>query len=259
MTSATNKVRKARRKPALDGAPRQSLHGATLEKLRDYVVEGNLTDGERIPEKQLCELFGISRTPLREALKVLAAEGLIDLLPNRGARVRSLESAQLQELFDVMGGQEALAGRLACENITREELAEIESIHHTMYGHYLRRDMHRYFECNQKIHEMILTASRNARLIQDYARTASQLRRLRYNANHARKRERWGEAMREHEEMLDALLRRAGNEMSDILFRHLRNKGKAAADYVAEITVDGQDKAPEPFEIAIAERLTRTA
>src|SRR5580693_5132866 len=104
-----------------------SLHGEIVSRLRDYVVEGNIAGGARIPEKQLCELFGISRTPLREALKVLAAEGLIDLLPNRGARVRSLGSAQLRELFDVIGGLEALAGRLACENITVAEVAEIES------------------------------------------------------------------------------------------------------------------------------------
>jgi DNA-binding GntR family transcriptional regulator len=153
-TTLSAKTRaKPRGKPAAkSGAARQSLHDEVLEKLRNYVVEGSLTDGERIPEKQLCEMLGISRTPLREALKVLAAEGLIDLLPNRGARVRSLDRGQLRELFDVMGGLEALAGRLACENITEDEIREIERIHHEMYGFYLRRDLHRYFECNQQIH-----------------------------------------------------------------------------------------------------------
>src|SRR3977135_3376405 len=67
-----------------------SLHGEPLARPRDYIVEGNIPDGGRIPERQLSEMFGISRTPLREALKVLAAEGLVDLLPNRGARVRQL-------------------------------------------------------------------------------------------------------------------------------------------------------------------------
>ena len=160
---------------------------------------------------QLCELFGISRTPLREALKVLAAEGLIDLLPNRGARVRAAEHREdLRELFDVMGGLEALAGRLACENITDDEIAEIERVHHEMYGYYIRRDMHGYFECNQKIHEMILAAARNATLTAAYASLAGRMRRVRFSANLARKRDRWGEAMREHEVMLDALRRRAG-------------------------------------------------
>ena len=73
------------------------------------------------------------------------------------------------------GGLEALAGRLACENITDAEIFEIESIHHTMYGHDLRRDLHSYFECNQKIHELILSAARNRELLLAYARTASEL------------------------------------------------------------------------------------
>jgi DNA-binding GntR family transcriptional regulator len=72
-----------------------SLHGEILLRLRDYVVEGNIPEGARVPERQLCEMLGISRTPLREALKVLAAEGLIDLLPNRGARVRQLSARDL--------------------------------------------------------------------------------------------------------------------------------------------------------------------
>jgi DNA-binding GntR family transcriptional regulator len=79
---------------------------------------------------------------LREALKVLAAEGLIELLPNRGARMRAISERDIQELFDIMGGLESLAGRLACESITDEEIAEIERLHYEMYGFYLHRDMH---------------------------------------------------------------------------------------------------------------------
>src|SRR4030081_1323612 len=108
----------------------QSLHDETLTRLRDHIVEGNIPDGGRVPERQLCEMLGISRTPLREALKVLASEGLVELLPNRGARVRQLSERDLGELFDVMGGLEGLAGRLACENISDAEIAEIERMHY---------------------------------------------------------------------------------------------------------------------------------
>ena len=210
----------------------QSLHDEILTRLRDHIVEGNIPDGGRIPERQLCEMLGISRTPLREALKVLASEGLIELLPNRGARVRQLSEHDLGELFDVMGGLEALAGRLACENITDAEIAEIERLHYEMYGFYLRRDMHGYFRANQSIHQKIVEASRNAALRTIYANFAGRIRRIRYSANFARKRERWGEAMREHEGILDALRRRAGSELADILFAHLRNKRSAAVEHL---------------------------
>jgi DNA-binding GntR family transcriptional regulator len=212
----------------------QSLHDETLTRLRDHIVEGNIPDGGRVPERQLCEMLGISRTPLREALKVLASEGLVELLPNRGARVRQLSEHDLGELFDVMGGLEGLAGRLACENITDAEITEIERLHYEMYGFYLHRDMHGYFRVNQLIHQKIVEASRNAALKSTYANFAGRIRRVRYSANFARKRERWGEAMREHETILDALRRRAGSELSDILFKHLRNKRTAAVEHLKE-------------------------
>ena len=219
-----------------NGADRQeaSLHGEILLRLRDYVVEGNIPEGARVPERQLCEMLGISRTPLREALKVLAAEGLIELLPNRGARVRQLGKRDLEELFDVMAGLESLAGRLACEAITDEEIAAIERLHYEMYGHYLHSDMHGYFTVNQRIHESIVAAARNETLRTAYANFAGRIRRVRYSANFARKRQRWSEAMREHEAILDALRRRAGSELADILFHHLRNKRTAAIEHLAE-------------------------
>jgi DNA-binding GntR family transcriptional regulator len=234
----------ANAKVTLEALTPASLHGEVLARLRDYLVEGNLDDGARVPERQLCEMLGISRTPLREALKVLASEGLVDLLPNRGARVRQFSEKDIRELFDVMGGLESLAGRLACENITDEEFSEVERLHHEMYGFYLRRDMHGYFQCNQLIHQKIVTSSRNATLIQTYSSFAGRLRRLRYSANLARKRGRWGEAMREHEAILDALRRRAGGELSDILFLHLRNKQEAAVEHLTEVDSTPGEAAP---------------
>jgi DNA-binding GntR family transcriptional regulator len=134
----------------------------------------------------------------------------------------------------VMGGLESLAGRLACENITDAEIAEIERLHYEMYGYYLHRDMHNYFQANQRIHERIVEASRNETLRATYANFAGRIRRVRYSANFARKRQRWGEAMREHEAILDALRRRAGSELSDILFHHLRAKRTAALEHLDE-------------------------
>jgi DNA-binding GntR family transcriptional regulator len=219
-------------------SPATSLHGELLAGLRDYIVEGNIPDGARGPERELCGRFGVSRTPLREALKVLASEGLLDLLPNRGARVRTLSAQDLEELFDFMGGLEALAGRLACETISDDEIVEIERIHHEMYGFYLRREMPDYFRCNQLVHQRIVAAARNAALSSAYAAIAGRIRRIRYSANLARKRDRWGEAMREHEAILDALRRRAGAELSDILFLHLRNKQTAAISHLSKQSSD---------------------
>jgi DNA-binding GntR family transcriptional regulator len=221
-----------------------SLHDEILSRLRDYIVEGNIPDGARISERQLCEMLKVSRTPLREALKVLASEGLVELLPNRGARVRPLNADDIRELFDLMGGLEGLAGRLACERIADEEILKIEQLHHDMYGFYMRREMPGYFRMNQLIHQAIVAAAGNAALRATYESLAGRIRRVRFSANFAQKRERWSEAMREHELMLEALRRRAGSELSDILFQHLRNKGVAAITYLDELNAAPAPVAP---------------
>ena len=221
-----------------------SLHDEILGQLRNHIVEGKIPDGGRISERQLCEMLKISRTPLREALKVLAAEGLVDLLPNRGARVRPLNAHDINELFDLMGGLEGLAGRLACEKISDQTIEKVEQLHHDMYGFYMRQDMQGYFRMNQSIHRTIVEASGNSALLATYESLAGRIRRVRYSANFARNRERWSEAMREHEAILDSLRRRAASELSDILFQHLRNKGAAAIAYLTETESGAAAEAP---------------
>ena len=211
-----------------------TLHGEILSRLRDYVVEGNIAEGARVPEKLLCEMMGISRTPLREALKVLASEGLIELLPNRGARVKALSAQEVGELFDLMGGLEALAGRLACERITGEELDEIEHLHREMYAFYLRGDRQGYFRYNQMIHERILQAAANQALTISARTVQGRIRRVRFAANLDDQGARWSEAVREHELILDGLRRRAGDELASVLFNHLRNKKIAVLRHLGE-------------------------
>src|SRR5260221_1297590 len=93
------------------------LHEDVVSRVRAMLLEGEVPPGARIPERDLCEKLQISRTPLREALKVLAAEGLVQLLPNRGSRAAKLTDKDVRDLFEVCQGLEALAGGLACQSI----------------------------------------------------------------------------------------------------------------------------------------------
>jgi len=210
-----------------------SLHADLVGQLRDFIVEGHLAPGIRVPERDLCERFEVSRTPLREALKVLAAEGLIELLPNRGARVRQFSEADIRNLFEVIAGLDFLAGRLACQRITDEQIAAIEALHLAMYTHYLRRELHDYFQLNQRIHQAIVEAAGNPVLSANYANLNAVVRRLRYSANLVR-RDRLSDAMREHEEIVDALRRRAGEELGALMFEHMRRKCEAVCEYLRE-------------------------
>ncbi|WP_246160280.1 GntR family transcriptional regulator [Aureimonas fodinaquatilis] len=210
-----------------------SLHSEVLNSLRTKIIEGQFNAGERIPERELCETLKISRTPLREAMKVLAAEGLIELLPNRGARVPVLTGQELSDLFDIMGGIESMAGRIACERITDAEVLEIETLHYEMYGHYMRRNLPEYFRCNQAIHSAIVDATRNRALASLHQSYSTRLQRARFAANQSNSYDRWAQAMREHETILDCLKRRDSAALGDVLFCHLRNKSRAS-DAIAQ-------------------------
>jgi DNA-binding GntR family transcriptional regulator len=202
-----------------------SLHREAVARIRDMIVEGKLEPGSKIPEKQLCELFGISRTPLREALKVLASEGLLVLQPNRGARVAVMTGKEVVDLFQVMGALEGLAGECACASIGDEALAEIRAQHFQMMAHYARGDRAGYFRANQAIHEAIFAAADNGVLSAMYDSLRGRIRPARFMANDTR--ERWDEAVREHGKILEALTRRDGRRLRDLLQQHLEHKYQA--------------------------------
>ncbi len=213
-------------RPAPRAAPtpiaRRALHDELVPRLRDLIFEGELAPGERVPERALCERFGISRTPLREALKILASEGLIDLKHHRGAAVSTLSAEEVDHMFEVMAALEALAGELACVHARDEEIAAVGKLHARMLGHHRRGELSEYFRCNQRIHEAIMEASGNPVLIHLYRTLSVRIRRARYMANLSR--ERWDQAVAEHEEILAALQARAGARLGRLLREHLRHK-----------------------------------
>src|SRR5262245_23847485 len=100
---------------------RVSLHDQVLERLRTMLVEGMISPGAKLNERELCERLGVSRTPLREAIKLLAVSGMVDLLPNRGAVAAKLTEADVQDAFEVLAELEGLTGALAAERISDDE------------------------------------------------------------------------------------------------------------------------------------------
>lgn len=201
---------------------RPLLHEEIVARLRDMIFAGELQPDVRVPEKDLCQRFSISRTPLREALKVLASEGLITLLPNRGARVTRLTPGDAEELFPVMGALEALSGELACQRATDADIAEVKALHYQMALHFTRGEREDYFRLNQDIHRKIMEIAGNPTLSGVYDSLAGRIRRVRYIANASRSR--WDQAMQEHEDILAALEERDGERLAKLLKSHLMNK-----------------------------------
>lgn len=204
---------------------REFVHNTLLVQLREVLISGEVGAGEKVPEALLCGRFGVSRTPMREALKVMAAEGHVELLPNRGARMRVLDFEEVEGLFAVTGAMEALAGEQACERVQPEELLRIAEMHEQMRHAFEVRDRDTYYGLNRRIHEGIVAATRNPVLATQYAMLNARLRRIRFDTPMTD--EIWSRAMSEHEGMLNALQRRDGAAMASILRTHLQHKSHA--------------------------------
>ena len=212
---------------------RQRLHDVVVEHLRSFITEGVLPPGKKLNERELCETLGISRTPLREALKVLAVEGLIEISPNRGASVSRMSELEIRETFELISGIEAFAGELACERITQQELDEIKSLHYAMVVSKNQNDLPGYYQRNRAIHDLINLAARNSELRQVYLSLNRRIHALRYLSNH--QTPKWDRALRDHEDMIEALEARDGKKLSEILRHHLLDKRDAIMLMVREI------------------------
>jgi DNA-binding GntR family transcriptional regulator len=201
---------------------RISLHEELIGRLQKLIINADLEPGTKVPEKQLCEQFGVSRTPMREALKVLASYGLVRLEPNRGAWVTPVTVEEVEEVFPVLGALDALSGELACQNITDAEIDAVRDLHAQMIQSYKDSDLDAYFRTNQKIHHAILLAARNDTLTSSCQALSLRMQRARYLANMTQGR--WQEAVQEHERILEFLLARDGSNLARTLMGHMNSK-----------------------------------
>lgn len=241
---------KAKAKPTSGQIDRRTLSQRLAENLRQMILDGDLTPGQRLQEAELSRVFGVSRTPLREALKALNSEGLVEIAPNKGARVSELSLEELAETFPVMGALEALAGELAARNATEDEIARLRDLHGEIVTHYKAGDLKAYFAANQRFHEELLAAAHNATLSQHYHQLAGRVRRARYQANLSARR--WAQSVAEHETIIAALEARDGDLLAKTLRAHIDHKFETVRDAV-------QDASKGRLERPSGERRGKTA
>jgi DNA-binding GntR family transcriptional regulator len=209
---------------------RASLHDEVTARVRDMIVDGRLTPGAPIPELELAQQLGVSRTPLREALKVLASEGLVELLPRRGAVVKVFTAKDAQDMLSLLALLEEHAGPLACA-ASDSVIAEILVLHERMRGHYARRERPEYFRLNQEIHNAIVRAAGNPTLDLLHGILRTRMRRIRYIGNNAP--DNWAAAMAEHESFIAALKARDGARLGRLLREHIENTWPRVSSVVA--------------------------
>ena len=198
---------------------RHSLHDAITNRLRDMIIEGELEQGARIYEGPLCETLGVSRTPLREALRFLASEGLVELVPQRGARVRQFSARDIEDMLVLIRSLEELAARIACDRASDEEIMKVRRLHDQMMAYYHSGNRLDYYKTNQQIHTAIVALAHNEPLAQVHTSLQSKLKRIRFIGHDGP--EKWACAVREHEMIMDALECRDPDALVAALGEHL--------------------------------------
>ena len=207
---------------------RSTLPEAAAERLRTLIIEGSLAPGTRLNERELSEQLGVSRTPLREAFRILAGDGLLVQLPNRGAQVVALSAEDVRHAFDVMGALEGLAGELAVTRVTGADIEALRALQAEMETAHAAGDLPTYYRINRAIHDRLNEIAGNPTLAHTYRTLNARLHALRFRSNlNAAK---WNQAVAEHREMIAALAARDGAALRDILIRHLRAKQHAVLE-----------------------------
>ena len=222
--------------------PRIGLHEQAAARLRTMIVRGELAPGQQLGEADLSDALGISRTPLREALKQLASEGLVELRLNHSAVVAPFRRAELTELFEAVSGIERCAAELAATRMEPADFERLEALQDKIEWHRSRGERREYFQLNQQIHSAIVGFARNAVLKATHEALLARAERARFFALSLR--DRWDESIREHQEILATLKAGDAAGAGQLLAQHVRRTGEIVAE-----TLGGEADDAAPPEI----------
>jgi DNA-binding GntR family transcriptional regulator len=233
---------KAPAKNAASAGPRKGrLRLDAVKTIRKMILLGELPPGERLREVALSEALGMSRTPIREAFRTLAAEGLIDLLPNRSVVVSVPDKSEAADVFTVLGVLEGLAGQLACRRMTPEQIEILDELQADLAAYFEKSDRLSYLEANRLIHEHIVQAAESPSLMLAWRLLLPRAERARHvtTLDH----DRWAEAFAEHQEINAAIQARDEKQLKQLLESHFakgvesmkKNEARERASRRAEI------------------------
>ena len=201
------------------------LRDVVFNTLRQAILRGELKPGERLMEIALANRLGVSRTPVREAIRMLELEGLVIMIPRRGAQVAQITEQDLNDVLEVRLGLEELAVRFACERITDEEIKALGLAVKEFEKKMSNNELSAQAEANVKFHEIIYGATHNQRLVQIINNIREQM--YRYRIEYLKDVESRKTLVKEHYEICDALKRRDAESAVEKMCIHIRNQQEA--------------------------------
>lgn len=198
------------------------LRDVVFNTLRQAILRGELKPGERLMEIQLANKLGVSRTPIREALRKLELEGLVNMVPRKGAEVADITEKSLRDVLEVRKALEELSVQLACEKITEEEIEELKRVAERFKDTLDDQDVTKIAEADVAFHDVIYTATDNQKLILLLNNLREQM--YRYRVEYLKKGEAYPQLIAEHEELIDNISKRNKEEATRIMCEHIDNQ-----------------------------------
>lgn len=227
---------------------RTGLHEEAATRLRKLIVRGDLQPGQQLNELTLSKVLGVSRTPLREALKLLAAEGVVELRLNRSAVVAPFRRTEIAELFEAVAGIERIAAELAAVRMTDREFQKLGLLQKRMERHYDAGELRHYFDLNQQIHAFIIACARNSMLKATHDSLMARVERARFFALSSKSR--WDESVEEHRAIMQALATRDSDKAGRLLAHHVQRTGQVVNDTLHAGDAERDDAADDPGHAA---------
>ena len=204
---------------------KKTLHEEIANNLREMIMAGELTEGDKIKEDELCTVMEISKTPLREALRVLSAEGLIRLIPNRGSYVTTPTFEEIKEMFDVMSVLEGVCARTAAKKMSTGDFKKLEEIHHQLEKNFRLKDQKQYIHHNNLYHAFVQELAGNKTLNQIVNGLRQKI--LLYRFKSLNLFGRFEQSIQEHRELLEAFRNRDAAKAELLMKSHMKKQSEA--------------------------------
>jgi len=216
------------------------LREIVFETLREAILTGQLKAGERLMEVQLAEEMGVSRTPVREAIRKLELEGLVVMIPRKGAYVADISTKDIADVFEIRSALEALAAALACERITEDELEELERLLVKIAECAEKNDLETLVQLDTQFHDILYRASRNDRLVQIINNLREHIQRFRTSSLATPGRMR--ETVEEHKALVEAISSRNVELAQRLAQEHIENAENRLLEALREEMHTHQDE-----------------
>ena len=212
------------------------LRDVVFHTLREAILKGELKPGERLMELQLAAKLGVSRTPIREAIRMLEQEGLAVTVPRKGAEVARMTEKDMEDVLVVRAALDGLAVELACDNITAEQLGQLQNAERRFGSCIKNGDLKKIAEADVEFHEVIYRATGNTRLVTMLSNLREQM--YRYRVEYLKDSDNYPELLREHQAIVEGISKRDKKHVAEVMRSHIYNQAEAIKNMIREQEAD---------------------